>query len=89
MWTLDVSWYIYWKFNCRRVVSNETFSANAEANCSSTEFVMSGGGSCKVPSDDYLETSVPISGLTGWSVNCRTRLWNNAAQTAYAICCSK
>jgi len=89
MGNLNVTGTIKWKFACRRVVSAQTFGSNAVASCASNEFVMSWGGSCKVLADDRIETSIPLSDLSWWSVNCRTRQWNDAAQTAYAICCDK
>ncbi len=89
MASLNVTWTLKAKFACRRVISGETFTNWAEATCAANEFVMSWGGSCKIAADDYIETSIPLSWLWGWTVNCRTRQWNNAAQTAYAICCDK
>ena len=82
------------EFSCRVVTSGWTEDA-ATANCASDEFVMTGGGQVNYGSPHnskgFLHESMPLSDLSGWTVNCYDHDWTGADAycRAKAVCCKK
>jgi hypothetical protein len=70
-----------------QTISSTPGTANATASCSTTQFLVTGGGSCNVPNQPGLgraANSAASTGGNGWSVSC------NAGQaTAVAVCANK
>ena len=70
-----------------QTISASPGRANATASCSTTQFLVTGGGSCSVPNQMGLgrvATSAASAAGNGWSVSC------NAGQaTAVAVCAAK
>jgi hypothetical protein len=70
-----------------QTITSSPGAARATASCSSTQFLVTGGGSCDVPNlagMGRLASSVAADDGNGWSVSC------NAGQaTAVAVCAAK
>jgi hypothetical protein len=70
-----------------QTVTSSPGTVNATASCATTQFLVTGGGSCDVPNQPGLgrvAASGASGGGNGWSVSC------NAGQaTAVAVCSAK
>ncbi len=87
---LHVDGNIRGQLQCR-VVQGPWRKAGSTAHCASDEYVISGGGSCRISAKQhgFLHASFP-DGLSGWTADCYSYNWGSDIDVkAYAICCKK